>query len=77
MGLLEDFLESVRLARAKSKLPRPKEVMASAIKSQARTSKFVSEPEDHARERLRAHWPGHNRDIDIALERVYHRERRN
>lgn len=54
----------------------PKAVLEDAIRNQSATSKWIGEPEDHARERLRAHWPGHNRDIDIALERLYHPERR-
>lgn len=36
-----------------------------------------TEDEEHARQRLRAHWPGMDARIDICLERIYHPSRRN
>lgn len=58
----------------------PKSIQASAIKHDVLWSKFTGskETEGEMRERLYAHWPSACRaDIDAAVERQFHPERRN
>jgi len=54
-----------------------KQVVDQLFRNDAAFAKWHKEPEEHVRERLRAHWPGHEQRIDVALERAYHPERRN